>query len=275
MGTVLQIQRFCIHDGPGIRTTVFLKGCPLACVWCHNPESQHFRPESAFYPEKCVGCGRCRGRADDPEFVCRHDARIRYGKEMRADEVCAEVEKDRIFYAQSGGGLTLSGGEPLAQPEFAAKILRRAKSNGIATAVETCGYAAEWALRKVAADTDLFLFDWKETDPVKHRAFTGSGNEIILRNLTLLSAWGKSIVLRCPIVPGYNDRADHFAGIAQLANQYAGIGHVELEPYHALGTDKYTRLGRSAPAIPTPDDAQVRDWIAQIQSGTAKRVIRS
>ena len=207
--------------------------------------------------------------------MCCHDARIRYGKELCADEVWAEVEKDRIFYAQSGGGLTLSGGEPLAQPEFAAKILRRAKSNGIATAVETCGYAAEWALRKVAADTDLFLFDWKETDPVKHRAFTESGNEIILRNLTLLNTLGTPVILRCPIVPGHNDRPDHFAGIARLANEFAVIDHVEAEPYHALGTDKYTGLGRSAPAIPTPDDAQVRDWIAQIQSGTAKRVIRS
>ncbi len=272
-GTIFNIQRFCVNDGPGIRTTVFLKGCPLSCVWCHNPESQRFEPEILFYKDKCTGCGRCRGiTAADKDFVCFNGAKEICGKTVTADEVTAEVLKDKPFYENSGGGVTLSGGEPLAQYDFSLELLQKAKENGIHTAVETCGYAERSKILEIAKYIDLFLFDCKETDPELHKEYTGFDNKVILENLKALSDAGSKIILRCPIIPGFNDRAEHFKRISETANKFSGIEHIEIEPFHPLGESKYSALGRKYANIKTPDTETVNNWIEQIKLGTEKMV---
>ena len=273
-GTVFNIQRFCVNDGPGIRTTVFLKGCPLSCVWCHNPESQRFEPEILFYKDKCTGCGRCKCvTAADRDFVCFNGAKEICGKTVSANEVTAEVLKDKPFYKNSGGGVTLSGGEPLAQYDFSLELLKKAKENGIHTAIETCGYAEKSKILEIAKYVDLFLFDCKETDPELHKKYTGVDNKIILENLKALSDAGSKIILRCPIIPGFNDRAEHFKGISETAEKFIGIEHIEIEPFHPLGESKYSALGREVADIPVPSGKTVDKWIKQIGCGTDKDVI--
>ena len=275
-GTVFNIQHFCVNDGPGIRTTVFLKGCPLSCVWCHNPESQRFGAEVLFYKDKCVGCGRCCGiTAADRDFVCYNGAREICGKTLAVEEILAEVLKDKPFYDSSDGGITLSGGEPLAQFPFSLDLLKNAKKNGVHTAMETCGYTEKSKILAIAAYTDLFLFDCKETDSMLHKKYTGVGNEMILDNLKALSDNGHKIILRCPIIPGFNDRPGHFKEIANIANKLDGIEHVEIEPFHRLGESKYAALGRNCADIKIPDDAAVDEWIEQIRAGTEKTVRRA
>ena len=273
-GTIFNIQRFCVNDGPGIRTTVFLKGCPLSCVWCHNPESQRFEPEILFYKDKCTGCGRCKCvTAADRDFVCFNGAKEICGKTVSANEVTAEVLKDKPFYKNSGGGVTLSGGEPLAQYDFSLELLKKAKENGIHTAIETCGYAEKSKILEIAKYVDLFLFDCKETDPELHKKYTGVDNKIILDNLKALSNAGSKIILRCPIIPGFNDRAEHFKGISETAEKFIGIEHIEIEPFHPLGESKYSALGREVADIPVPSGKTVDKWIKQIGCGTDKDVI--
>ena len=263
-----------MNDGPGIRTTVFLKGCPLSCVWCHNPESQRFEPEILFYKDKCTGCGRCRGiTAADRDFVCFNGAKEICGKTVSANEVTAEVLKDKPFYENSGGGMTLSGGEPLAQYDFSLKLLKKAKENGIHTAVETCGYAEKPKILEIAKYVDLFLFDCKETDQELHKEYTGVDNKIILDNLKALSDADSKIILRCPIIPGFNDRAEHFKGISEIAGKLSGIKHIEVEPFHPLGESKYSALGRGVADIPVPSGTTVDTWIKQIGCGTDKDVL--
>ena len=272
-GIIFNIQHFCVNDGNGIRTTVFLKGCPLSCVWCHNPESQLFEPEMLFYKDKCTGCGRCRSvTAADKDFVCFNGAKEICGKTVTADEVTAEVLKDKPFYENSGGGVTLSGGEPLTQYDFSLELLKKAKENGIHTAVETCGYAEKSKILEIAMYVDLFLFDCKETDPELHKKYTGVDNRIILDNLKALSNAGSKIILRCPIIPGFNDRAEHFKGISEMADKFSGIEHIEIEPFHPLGESKYSALGRKYANIKTPDTETVNNWIEQIKLGTEKTV---
>ena len=263
-----------MNDGPGIRTTVFLKGCPFSCVWCHNPESQRFEPEILFYKDKCTGCGRCRGiTAADRDFVCFNGAKEICGKTVTADEVTAEVLNDKPFYENSGGGVTLSGGEPLAQYDFSLELLKKAKENGIHTAVETCGYAEKSKILEIAKYVDLFLFDCKETDQELHKKYTGVDNKIILDNLKALSDAGSKIILRCPIIPGFNDRAEHFKGISETADKFSEIEHIEIEPFHPLGESKYSALGREVADIPVPSGKTVDKWIKQIGCGTDKEVI--
>lgn len=275
-GTIFNIQRFCVNDGPGIRTTVFLKGCPLSCVWCHNPESQRFEPEILFYKDKCTGCGRCKCvTAADRDFVCFNGAKEICGKTVSADEVTAEVLKDKPFYENSGGGVTLSGGEPLAQYDFSLELLKKAKENGIHTAIETCGYAEKSKILEIAKYVDLFLFDCKETDQELHKKYTGVDNKIILDNLKALSDAGSKIILRCPIIPGFNDRAEHFKGISEIAGKLSGIEHIEIEPFHPLGKGKYSALSRKYADIQPPDAETVDNWIEQIKLGTEKEVKRA
>ena len=275
-GTVFNIQRFCVNDGPGIRTTVFLKGCPLSCVWCHNPESQRFEPEILFYKDKCTGCSRCKSvTAADRDFVCFNGAKEICGKTVSANEVTAEVLKDKPFYKNSGGGVTLSGGEPLAQYDFSLELLKMAQENGIHTAVETCGYAERSKILEIAKHVDLFLFDCKETDPELHKEYTGFDNKIILENLKALSDAGSKIILRCPIIPGFNDRAEHFKGISEIADKFSGIAHIEIEPFHPLGESKYSALNREYADIQPPDAETVDNWIGQIKFGTKKEVRRA
>ena len=185
-GKIFNIQKFCVDDGPGIRTTVFLKGCPLRCDWCHNPESQSVKSEFMFYKEKCSGCGRCAGiTVEDKDFLCYNNAKEICGREASSDEVIKEVLKDKIFYDNSGGGMTLSGGEPLFQYDFSMELLKKAKENGIKTAVETCGYTLK-PLEEMSRYVDLWLYDIKILDEELHKKHTGVSNEVILKNLKFL-----------------------------------------------------------------------------------------
>lgn len=256
-GIIFDIQRCCTKDGPGIRTTVFFKGCPLRCLWCHNPESQHSGTEK-MQKAKEEGWESC-------------------GKEYTVDAVMDVVLKDRIYYQNSGGGLTLSGGEPFFQSEFTLKLLQAAKKEGLHTAVETCGMMAEDILRQSTDFVDLYLYDFKESDPTRHQEYTGTDGVLILQNLAILGEMKKQVILRCPIIPHLNDRADHFAAIAGLTRQYPNIQKVQIEPYHSFGADKYRRLGRDYALEQTqpPTDAQVEQWIREISEQTKTPIERA
>lgn len=294
-GVVFQVQRFCIHDGPGIRTVVFLKGCPLHCPWCHNPESKHRVPQMMCWFAKCTNCGSCvdvcpmlchcieEGKhvVDFTDCVhcgkcaaaCRNEALEIIGEECSVEEVLCKVEKDSIFYASSGGGLTVSGGEPFLQHEFLLELLRKAKERQIHTAVETCGFVRKEILERVAPFVDLFLYDIKETDHSQHLQLTGGDLTCVLENLDMLAEMKKNVYLRCPIIPNINDRAAHFAAIAKLANRYDNILKVELEPYHNLGEEKPIGLGWDRhDRYRVPDRDEIQIWKESIQASCQKNV---
>lgn len=279
LGMISDIQSFSLHDGPGIRTSVFLKGCPLRCVWCHNPETMLMKAQPSRNLNKCVGCARCEaacpvgginiasGSVDTARCIscgtcareCRQHAIRMLGTRMTPEEVAKKVLLDRTFYEHSGGGVTISGGEPLMQPVFTYELLRILKKEGIHTAVETCGFAKESVLSKVAEVTDLFLFDYKETDEVLHKKWTGVAPKQIHNNLKLLNTLNARVILRCPVIPGLNDRSDHFKGIAGVAGMFRNIEHVELMPYHNIGLDKAKQLGitqRADITVPSEDEKQ-------------------
>ncbi len=265
-GRVFNIQRFSIHDGPGIRTTVFLKGCTLACVWCHNPESISPERELAFFPNKCIRCGHCfkacgtgalrlegEVRRYDRALccvcgkcaeVCYAEAIVVEGRDVSPEEVVAEVLKDKAFYDNSGGGLTLSGGEPLLQADFCAEVLARCKASGIHTALDTAACVPWAAFEKTLPHTDLVLLDLKLMAPERHRAATGAGNELILANASRLAQAGPPIIVRVPIIPGYTDDEANVAAIAEFARELPNLECVELLPYHRFAEGKYQRLGR-------------------------------
>lgn len=272
---IFDIQHFSIHDGPGIRTTVFFKGCPLRCLWCHNPEGLEKRTELSFNKVKCTYCGKCtelcpngvhsiklpENGEEKPIHLldrvkceacgkctekCYAKALEISGRERDTEEIFADVMKDKVFYETSGGGMTLSGGEPFAQPEAAVELLKMGREAGIGTAVETSGFCAEETLIEAVKYCDLFLVDYKETDPARHIEYTGVPCDRPRRALELLDSLGAKIVLRCPIIPGLNDREDHYAGIGRTADMYNNIIEVNIEPYHPLGVSKSENFGKTA-----------------------------
>ncbi len=297
-GLVFDVQRTSLHDGPGIRTTVFLKGCPLHCVWCHNPESQSFKPELMFFGDKCTLCGACvkacpvgahliegDSHTVDREKctacgacvkVCLYDALRVVGEERTVQGVMDEVVRDKPFYEHSGGGMTVSGGEPMAQFAFTKALLEAARAEAIHTCVETCGFSRPEQCEELLPLVDLFLYDIKGTDSALHRAHTGVPNEQILENLELLVSRGATVSLRCPLVPGVNDTDEHIAGIAALERKYPQLAGMEIMSYHAMGNDKSRRIGREAElnSVATAEQAQKDEWLTRLRAaGCTKAVI--
>jgi pyruvate formate lyase activating enzyme len=232
-GIIFNIQRFAIHDGPGIRTTVFFKGCPLRCWWCHNPESHK------ILPEKFDGCNLRRGF--DQSFSMDKDE---VGKEISVDELMNEIIKDRVFYEESNGGVTFSGGEPLMQPEFLNLLLKECKSIVIHSAVDTSGFTSEDTLKQIAPNVDLFLYDLKLMNDDVHQKYTGVSNQIILKNLIELDQLGKKIIIRIPIVPEITDTNENLFAIRGFISYLNNVIEVNLLPYHRAGEGKYKKYGK-------------------------------
>lgn len=284
-GTIFNIQHYSIHDGPGIRTTVFLKGCPLRCLWCQNPESQSARPELFFDADKCKGCGTCvaacpeqavtlhdgrswtdRARcsgAGKCAAVCPNEARNLMGRSATVEEVFKDVNADAIFYRRSGGGVTLSGGDPVAQPRFSTALLRMCKEVGLHTTIDTCAYAQWDVLAPMLQYVDLVLLDLKHMDAGAHRRLTGVSNEVILENARrIYREMHVPLLARLPLIPGCNDSPENLAATAAfVANELAPSIRVHVLPYHRLGETKYERLEKSGGAFSAepPDDARMAE----------------
>jgi len=285
-GCVFDIKRYAIHDGPGIRTTVFFKGCPLQCRWCQNPEGWKKHPELGFRRSRCVRCGRCGQICtrqaitfidDQPSTdadkcnlcgecvdACQAGAREIIGQEITVSEVMAEIEKDVVFYDQSGGGVTFSGGEPLMQPDFLLALLEKCRAQEIHTALDTSCYAKPEIVEMVSEKTDLFLCDVKQMDSNTHKRFTGVGNNLILDNIRRLSQAGKRIVIRIPVIPGFNDDQANIEATGKFAASLPGVGRIDLLPYNRGGKEKSARLaaGIKLMQTETPDDEKMNS-IAQ------------
>ena len=260
---IFDIQRNSFVDGPGIRTTVFFKGCNLKCAWCHNPESQSAKPQMMFYKDKCTGCGKCKSvcpyHLEQCELCgkctlyCPADARTVCGKEHTVDEVLKEVLKDKAFYETSGGGVTFSGGECMLQIDFLAEILKKCKENGIHTAVDTAGHIPFESFEKILPYTDLFLYDIKIFDSQKHKQYVGVSNELILENLKKLFERKAKLWIRIPIIPNVNDSIEEIQKMKDFLKTIGTAEKIELLPYHAMGENKYRAIGKEPQIFKTPD----------------------
>ena len=240
--TIFNIMRYCVHDGPGIRTTVFFKGCPLLCQWCHNQESLEKKPQTTFNAGKCIKCGKCAYSAGKDN--CPTGARETIGYEITTKELMREIIKDRLFYEQSGGGVTFSGGEPLYQSRFLLELLDECRENYINTAIDTSGFCGADTIQKAALKADCFLYDIKFMDSKKHEKYCGVSNEVILENLKNLAETRTKILLRIPVIPTVNDDMDEMKGIFEFAKNIKNIKAVHLLPYHNIQSEKYKKLGK-------------------------------
>ncbi|WP_172408159.1 glycyl-radical enzyme activating protein [Desulfosporosinus sp. FKA] len=280
-GKIINIMKYSIHDGPGIRTAVFFKGCPLNCLWCHNPESQKYDQELFYWPDRCIGCGRClescsrdaigltSGKLEykraqckvcgDCCKVCHAGARELVAKTMSVGQVMAEIEKDLVFYDESGGGATFSGGEALMQPTFLTELLQDCQKKEINTAVETCGYVKPEILQTISPYVNLFLYDLKLMDSQRHQYYTGVPNELILDNLRWLAEHHPKVLVRVPIIPGCNDDKENLHQLGEFVASLKRVQELHLLPYHRAGVDKYKRLGLEyqLPDIQAPESEQM------------------
>ena len=285
-GRIFDIQRFSIHNGPGIRTTVFLKGCPLRCLWCSNPESQNPDPQLSYTVDTCIGCGECikvcktmaisqdaDGKAvvdrvrctncGDCAPVCYPKALEMVGRDAGVKEVLDIVMRDRDYYSASGGGITLSGGEPLMQPQFVQALLQAAKNQGLHCCVDTSGFARQEVFDDLLPVVDLWLFDYKESDPARHFAFTRSELPTILKRLEQLHDAGADILLRCPMIPDHNAHQDHLDGIVALTRRLPNLRGVELLPYFDLWRGKLKRFGLTSNlpgSVKPPSRETMKSW---------------
>lgn len=294
-GKIFNIQRFSTSDGPGIRTVVFLKGCFLDCAWCHNPESKCAKTEIFYDPIKCVGCGRCVNVCENNcqsfgdvhiferekcnscgqcASVCCADALEICGEEKTAEEIIDVVLRDKPFYEESGGGITLSGGEPLMQYDFSLSLLKLAKENGLHTAIETSGFSGK-RLEELIRYTDLWLYDIKLFPDDEHKKHTGVSNENIFKNLYLLDSSGANIILRCPMIPNVNLTQEHFENLSELANKLKNVIAIHLEPYHPLGLSKAKLLGKTQIYRNNKflDSSKLRPFAEMLMAKTTKEIV--
>lgn len=255
--TIFDIQRNSFVDGPGIRTTVFFKGCSLKCKWCHNPESQSPNPQIMYYKNKCTGCGRCRGITEkNTEFVCFNDAKQICGKEYTVDEVFNIIQRDKLFYETSGGGVTFSGGECMLQIDFLCEILKKCKNNKINTTVDTAGDVPWEYFEKTVPYTDLFLYDIKTLNDELHKKYTGVSNNRILINFKKLVDTGARIRVRIPVIPSVNDTESDMKSIKDFLKPFNSL-MVELLPYHKMGEHKYAALGMNTEEFDVPSQTRM------------------
>ena len=277
-GLITNVQRFSIHDGPGIRTTVFLKGCPLSCFWCHNPEDRRTGPEVQWFPDRCIGCAACVAACpQDAQVledgvrvyrrelcdacgacveVCYADGLVMAGRWWEAEELLALLLRDREFYDQSGGGVTLSGGEPLLQYGFSRRVLELYRAAGLRTAIETAAHGSWDHLAGLLPWLDLVLMDIKHMDDAAHRAATGVPNRLILQNARRLAGSGVPLIIRTPVVPGVNDTPEAIGAVAEFIRDFPNLRYYELMPFHRMAGGKYRSLGLDyAAAELAPPDA--------------------
>lgn len=297
-GNIFHIQRFSLFDGPGVRTVVFLKGCSMRCIWCHNPEGIERKSQLMYNPAKCIGCGECVNacplmlhsmREGLHHFirtdciccgkcaeVCCSGALSMVGQMMDVGTVIATVMRDLPVYRESGGGMTLSGGEPFNQPEFSIALLKEAKNLGINTCVETCGQTSTETILEAAKFTDYFYYDYKATGNENHKRLCGVSQELILCNLAKLDQLNANVTLRCPIVPGQNETTEHIEGIGRTAALHSCIREVHIEPYHRLGISKAQHLGQQAAYDGcVPERIQLENYCEKIREISGKNCIIS
>jgi len=264
IGVIFDIKRYAIHDGPGIRTTVFLKGCPLNCLWCHNPEGKSIKQEFMWWKERCIGCRECQDVCPQDAISFLEDSIVVYenkcelcgacaeacyakalelvAKDMTLKQVMQEIEKDTVFYEESGGGVTFSGGEPLMQPGFVHNLLKACKEKGIHTALDTCGYVKTEVLLKISEYVELFLYDLKVIDDSKHVKFTGVSNNLILENMKNISGIGKNIIVRFPLIQGVNEDEKDILELGEFVSSLKNLNEIDILPYHKAGVKKGERI---------------------------------
>lgn len=296
-GTVFDIQKFSLHDGPGIRTTVFLKGCQMRCVWCHNPESLKAEKQLAFMQQKCQHCQRCaevcpqnchqfiQGRHEIDYAACQACGRCVevcpaqalkiYGQTRTVEEIISEVLKDKPYFVKTGGGITLSGGEAMFQFPFALALVKAAKAAGLHVCIETNGAARPERYREIAPWVDIFLLDYKVTDARAHKTHTGIAKRVVDTTLATLEEIGAKVILRCPLIPGYNLNDEHLAAIRNVTERYAAILYSEILPYHNLGMAKHRELGQiPVCTISVPDEATVTQTLEKLHQEGGKEIRR-